>query len=45
MILLKYADDMDLVAHIDGGEALTQYQVAVDDLLRTFNEKSLELNV
>lgn len=45
MTLLKYADDMALVAHVVDVEALSQYQQEVSTLVQGFAECSLELNV
>ncbi len=45
MIFFKYADDMAPVAHMTGTDALSQYQQAVKNLVETFNENSLELNI
>ena len=45
MTLLKYADDMALVAHVVDAEALSQYQQEVNTLVQVFAENSLELNI
>ena len=44
MALLKYADDMALVAHLTGADALAEYHQAADNLALVFQESSLELN-
>lgn len=38
-------DNMALVAHLDSMDPLTQYQLAVDDLLTTLSEKTLEVHI
>ena len=45
MTLLKYADDMALVAHMSDSQALQQYQQEVHALAQSFSERSLELNI
>ncbi|KAK7909723.1 hypothetical protein WMY93_014407 [Mugilogobius chulae] len=45
MLLLKYADDMALVAHVPDSRALTQYHEQVNSLVHTFAQCSLELNI
>ncbi|MEQ2175523.1 hypothetical protein GOODEAATRI_018762 [Goodea atripinnis] len=41
----KYVDDMALVAHMTGTEALSQYQNTANTLTKTFIDISLELNI
>ena len=41
MTLLKYADDMALVAHVVDAEALSHYQQEVNTLVQVFAEISL----
>lgn len=36
---------MALVAHMTGSDALSQYQQAVGNLVKLFNDNSLELNI
>lgn len=50
MRLLKYADDVAMLIHIYTSEALinirgSYHQLALDDLVRMFNDKSLEHNI
>lgn len=45
MTLIKYVDDMALVAHITDSQALTQFQLEVNTLVQTFAESALELNI
>ncbi len=44
-MLLKYADDMALVAHLTGTNALSEYHQAANNLVWTFRESSPELNI
>lgn len=41
--LLKYEDDMALVAHMTGSDALPQYHNSVNTLIKILNDNSLEL--
>lgn len=45
MTLLKYADDMALVAHLTDNNARSKYHQAVNNLVQTFRGSSLELNI
>lgn len=45
MFLFKYADDMALVAHLSDTKALSVYHQTVNNLVTTFQEISLELNI
>lgn len=45
MTLFKYADDMALVAHLSDTRALSDYYKPVNNLVTTFQETSLELNI
>ncbi len=45
MTLLKYADDMALVAHLTDSQAMQHYQQEVHALVQTFDDSSLELNM
>lgn len=45
MILLKYADDMALVAHLSDTKALSDYHQTVNNLVTTFQNIYLDLNI
>lgn len=45
MMLFKFVDDMALLAHLTGNNAMSQYQQAFNSLVQTFGDTSLELTI